>query len=526
MRLSGERLIPDGWLARLDSRAVVWTLAAILAAAAALPAVWWQQLHEDEVVVLTIAPQGLAEIVDEVFVDRGGAPLHFFVEHALLAWPGGVEGLRIPSFVFFLLALPAAGLVAERLVDRTAALVLVPTLAIAPLAVELATFGRMYSLFLAATLWATYLALVAADRGQAPLWAAAGAALGLLVYVHPIAPLYIGIALVSAVVHGWRGFRTMARTAWPAVVTVVVVGLPYHLMSLSTLKTRYDVHPLRDRLETESGDPVLDLALQRILPGGRPGQIAFSLLGIAGLVFLARKRPRSAVVLALWIVVPAAFFALLPAEGTAFFARYVLAAVPYVLLAVVVGALSLARGRLGRAGTVAAALAVLSLLATAAHRDVERLRDLAASDLRGLIAGVERVSHDGVLFSSVVSRHLDSSVALEVEGLPHIESDCRELVPYLAGPSTRRRGIWVLNGAGYELTRGLERLNARDELAVERIGSNVVLVTSLEALPPRELVALGLDVRDVWFANGETSLAARMAQHEARALAGECLTGE
>ena len=523
MRLSGEGSIPDGWLARLDLRAVVWTLAAILATAAALPAVWWRQLHPDEVVVLTIAPQSLGEILDEVFVERGGAPVHFFVEHVLLAWPGGMEGLRLPSFVFFLLALPAAGLVAERLVDRTAALVLVPTLAIAPLAVELATFGRMYSLFLAATLWATYLALVAADRAQPPLWAAAGVALGLLVYVHPIAPLYIGIALASALVHGWRGFRTMLRTAWPGVVAMVVVGLPFHLMSLSTLKTRYNVHPRRDRLQTESGDSVIDLALQRILPGGRPGQVAFALFGLAGLVYLARTRPRSAVVLALWIVVPSAFFALLPAEGTAFFARYVLAALPYVLLAVVVGALSLARGRLGTAGTVAAALAILSLLATAAYRDVERLRDLAASDLPGLIAGVERVRHDGVLFSSVVSPHLDSSVALEVEGLPHVESDCSELAPYLAGPSTPRRGIWVLNGAGYELARGLKRLGARDDVDVERIGANIVLVTSRNALAPRELVTLGLDLRDAWFAEGGTSLSERVAQQEARALAGECL---
>jgi len=197
-----------------------------------------------------------------------------------------------------------------------------------------------------------------------------------------------------------------------------------------------------------------------------------------------------------------------------------------VLLAVVVGALSLARGRLGTAGGVAAVLAVLSLLVTAAHRDVERLRDLAASDLRGLIAGVERVRHDGVLFSSVESPHLDSSVALEVEGLPHVESDCRELAQYLAEPATRRRGIWVLNGAGGELARGLRRLGARDDLDVRRIGSNLALVTSREALTPRELVALGLDLRRVWFADGGTSLVDRVAQNETRALAGECPAGE
>jgi hypothetical protein len=524
MRPPGEQIDRSGRVARLPLRASVWSLAALAAIAAALPAVWWERLHEDEIVVLTIAPQTFGGIIDEVFVDRGGAPLHFFLEHVLLSWPGGVEGLRLPSLVFFLLALPAAGLVAERLVDDTAALVLVPALAIAPLAVELATFGRMYSLFLASTLWATWLALVAADRGRPSLWAAAGVALGLLVYVHPIAPLYIGIALVSALVHGWRGFETL-RTAWPAPVAAVVVSLPYYLMSLSTLKTRYDVHPARDRLRTETGDPVLDVALQRVLPGGRPGQIAFGLLGLAGLLFLARSRPRSAVVLALWIVVPAAFFALLPAGGTTFFARYLLAAVPFVLLAVVAGALSLGRGRLGTAGKVAAAAAVVSLLAATAHRDVERLRNLAASDLRGLVTAVERHRHDGVLFSSVESPHLDRLVALEVEGLPRVESDCSELVPYLAEPSARRRGIWIVDDASYELAGGLERLGARDDLDVERIGSNIVLVTSRQALAPRELVTIGLDVREVWFADGGTSLVGRVVRNEARALAGDCPAG-
>src|SRR5687768_16426468 len=132
MRPNGESTDPDGRLARVPARPVVWTLAAILATAAALPAVWWESLHGDEVVVLFFAPLPFSEIVVAVFVERGGAPLRFFLEHVFLAWPGGVAGLRLPSLLCVLLALPAAGLVAERLVERTAALVLVPALAIAP----------------------------------------------------------------------------------------------------------------------------------------------------------------------------------------------------------------------------------------------------------------------------------------------------------------------------------------------------------------------------------------------------------
>jgi hypothetical protein len=168
---------------------------------------------------------------------------------------------------------------------------------------------------------------------------------------------------------------------------------------------------------------------------------------------------------------------------------------------------------------------VVSLLAATAHRDVERLRNLAASDLRGLVTAVERHRHDGVLFSSVESPHLDRLVALEVEGLPRVESDCSELVPYLAEPSARRRGIWIVDDASYELAGGLERLGARDDLDVERIGSNIVLVTSRQALAPRELVTIGLDVREVWFADGGTSLVGRVVRNEARALAGDCPAG-
>jgi Dolichyl-phosphate-mannose-protein mannosyltransferase len=524
MRLSGEWTHPDGWPARVPLRATVWTVAALLATAAALPAVWWQSLHVDEVVVLYFAPLSFGDIVDTIFVDRGGAPLHFFLEHVFLAWPGGVEGLRLPSFFFFLVALPAAGLVAERLVERTAALVLVPALAIAPLAVDLATFGRMYSLFLATTLWATLLALIAAERADRRLWGAAGVALGLLVYVHPIAPLYLGIALLSALIHGWRGWREMLRTAWPAAVGIGVVSLPYFVMSLATLKDRYDVSPDRGRLRGQGGDSVLDLAIEALFPGGRPGQVAFALLGLVGLFVLGRERPRTALVLALWIVVPAAFFTVLPAQGTVFFPRYLLPALPFLLLAVVVGCLSL--GRFGTAGKVAAVLAVLSLFTVEAYRDVDRLRSLAELDLQGLTAAVEPYRDEGVLFSSAEAAHLDRYVALRLDGLTRIESTCDALAPYLEGSSPPRKGIWILNGSDSMITRGLERLGTPDDLDVERIGSNIVLVTSKEALTPRELVERGFDLRATWFADDGSFRVERIARQETRALAGECPDGE
>jgi hypothetical protein len=468
-----------------------------------------------------VAPLPFDEIVDLIFVRKGGAPTHFFLEHVFLAWPGGVEGLRLPSLAFFLLALPAAGLVAERLTCRAAAVLLVPVLALAPLAVNLATFGRMYSLFLATTLWATFLALVAAERGRPLYWGVAGAALGLLVYVHPIAPLYLGIALLSALVHGWSGLSSTMRRAWPGPVAAVAVGLPFYLHSLSVLRNRYDVYRGGERLRTEQGESVTSLALQNLTSGGWAGRIAFLLVALGGIAALLRSRPRSAVVLALWIVVPIAFFTLVPAERTVFFPRYLLPALPFALLAVVVGAVSLFRSRLGVVGKVAAVLVVASLLATGAYADADRLRTLSSLDLRDLSAIVEP-HRDGVLFSSLEAANLDRYVALEVDGLERVESRCRLLVPFLEDSAARKKGIWLLTGSDQVFARGSERLRRGDDVEFRRVGSGIGLVMSREALPPRELVELGIDLRAAWFDGEESERAALAAHHERLALRGEC----
>ena len=409
----------------------------------------------------------------------------------------------------------------EQLTCRAAALLLVPTLALAPLAVNLATFGRMYSLFLATTLWATFLALVAAERGRPLSWGVAGAALGLLVYVHPIAPLYLGVALLSALVHGWSGLSSTVRRAWPGPVAAVAVGLPFYLHSLSVLRNRYDVYRGGERLRTEPGESVSSLALQNMTSGGWAGRIAFLVVALGGIVALLRSRPRSAVVLALWIVVPIAFFTLVPAERTVFFPRYLLPALPFALLAVVVGAVSLYRSRLGVVGKVAAVLVVVSLLASGAYADADRLRTLSSLDLRELTAIVEPHRDDGVLFSSVEAANLDRYVALEVDGLARVESRCRLLVPFLDS-TARKKGIWLLTGSDRVFARGSERLRRRDDVEFRRVGSGIGLVLSREALSPRELVELGLDLRAAWFGGEESERAMLVAHHETLALQGEC----
>ena len=64
----GRRL----WL----TTALAWLGAAGLAVALTLPAVWWEPLHGDEIVTLRFARQSPEEILDHIFVNRGGAPIH------------------------------------------------------------------------------------------------------------------------------------------------------------------------------------------------------------------------------------------------------------------------------------------------------------------------------------------------------------------------------------------------------------------------------------------------------------------
>ena len=190
-------------------------LALSVGAALALPAVWWEPLHLDEAITIDYATRSYASIVTDVFLDRGGAPVHFFIEHVTLAAPGGIEGLRLPSVVFFLLSLVLAALLARELAGEEAALLTPLLLAVAPLGVSLATFARMYSLFVAAVLGATLLALLAGRSGKRGDWIVAGVVIGALVYVHPIAPLYCALAAGTGLILADRRPRALVRDAWP-----------------------------------------------------------------------------------------------------------------------------------------------------------------------------------------------------------------------------------------------------------------------------------------------------------------------
>jgi hypothetical protein len=466
------------------------TLAAAggLAVAAALPAVWWEPLHVDEAVTLTLAPLGFGEIVDTVFVDKGGAPVHFFVEHALLEWPGGLEGLRLPSLVFFLLALPGVALVGRELVGEWEAALATALLALAPLGVSLATFGRMYTLFLAGVLLATWGALLAAASDRWTAWALAGAAAGLLVYVHPVAPPYIALVLATGVLLARAPLPDLAARAGIAAGAAVVAGLPYYLVALDRLRDRYGVHLDRPRLETTAGRSVPEESIHALTPGGTAGAILIGLLALAGVAWLALRRPRAGAALGLWIAIPIAFFWLVPAGDTRFFDRYLIPALPFFLLAVATGCFL--PWRLAPRAAPAAAAIALAVLGWQAYEDVDRLRDLRALRLPALVDAVEPYEDNGVLFPSTgrgppgrPPTLLDTYVRLE---LPSLYPDRRARV-----------GLWIFRAPAARLDRLIPTVPP--DVDAERVSRNLALLrsdtsTSGEAL--RRQDALVLDAWD------------------------------
>jgi hypothetical protein len=478
-------------------------------AALALPALWWEPLHLDEAITISYAERSYASIIRDVFVERGGAPLHFFVEHLTLAAPGGIEGLRLPSLVFFLLSLVLAARLARELAGAQAGLLSPILLAVAPLGLSLATFARMYSLFVAAVLGVTLLALRAARTGERRNWILTGAAAGVLVYVHPIAPLYAALAAGTGLIVSGRRPRALLHEAWPGAAVAVAVAAPY-AYALAVLRSRYDVGLESGRLRTTAGRSVPEEALHALTPGGTIGALLLLALALVGLASLAHRRPRVGVALGLWLAVPVLFFALVPAS-TRFFGRYVAPAEPAFYILVAAGCVAIA----GRRRFIAAALAA-GVVALSVSERVDRLTAIHDLGLRDLVSAVDA---DAVLFSSTgtpVSDRppelLDDYLELErrasrrVEELPGIdlrfEPRLREhgranVAGFLAGGGSGR-GAWVFRGPERRVTRAVRRLADDRELAAERASPTLLLVNSRAPAAPAVLIQQGIRARTAW----------------------------
>jgi hypothetical protein len=490
------------WGAVLVAAGLVLTLA--------LRAVLRSPLNVDEELTLRIAREAFGSIFGTVR-GRGGGPFHFWLEHVTMAWPGGLTGLRVPSIVFTLAALPAVAVIAEELTGRAEAAAAVLLLASAPLAISYSSFGRPHSMLLAWIGWGTFFALRAARRDDARLWVIGGAVLGSSVFVHPTAPLYALTAFGTALVYARRPLR-----AWPGAVALAITFVPYYAATAHTLSDRYGVGGgVRGR--TFSGNPVWKDAVFFVAPGG--GVVnRFTLAAALGLfVLLAQRRVRSAAVLALTVAAPVVFFTVVPTKGLSalFFDRYMLPVLPSFLVLVAVGCAAVAR-LAWRLRPVALAALVGAFMWVGVDIVLARQTQLARLGLGQLTAAVRAQSENAVLFGStgfaVPGYYLgnftfgrppnlaDRYLSLRID-VPLVNDDaCEPVVRFLAEDGPPRRGLWVFWAvlpedhdqavAAFRHVRGVE---------LREPYRHFIVLRSASALPPRRLVELGLRLRLAWY---------------------------
>jgi hypothetical protein len=358
-------------------------------------------------------------------------------------------------------------------------------------------------------LGATLLALLAGRSGKRGDWIVAGAVIGALVYVHPIAPLYCALAAGTGLIVVDRHPRALLREAWPGAAAAVLVAAPY-AYALAVLRSRYDVGLESSRLRTTAGRSVPEEALHALTPGGTLAAVAVLALALVGLASLARRRPRVAVALALWLVVPILFFTLVPAS-TRFFGRYLAPAEPAFYILVAAGCLAIT----GRRLVVATAL-VAGVVALSVSERIDRLRKLDDLGLRGLVSAVDG---NTVLFSSTgtpVSDRppellddyvdLEKPDALRVEELPgidlryepNLEQRGRANLAAFVARGKGGRGLWIFRGPERRVARAMRRLAGDRQLAAERLSATLLVVRSRTPAAPPALIEQGIHARTAW----------------------------
>jgi hypothetical protein len=499
-------------------RAPLLLLAGVASAALlvwlALPTVWWTPLNVDEELTIRVSDFSFANVFDIVSTKRGGGPLHFWLEHFLLGWWPGLGALRIPSLIFICVALPAVALIVRRLVGDEAAAGTVLLTAASPIPVLYATFGRPHTLLFAWLMWATVLALKAADRGDRRLWAATGAVLGLAVFVHPTAPLYAGTVLIAALVYAPRPPRAVVREAWPGLLAFGLTFVPYYVRTLHVLGDRYGVSSGAARGRTFSGQPVWEDARNFIAPS--PHDInAFTVLAAVGIVALViHRRYRIVAFCVLTVAAPVVFFSVVPASGDSalFFDRYMIPVIPAFLALVLAGIVALARFA-GPLRLLVIAGAVAGLLLQELHYDLRHRNRTEAIDIRAVTDAAARqpagsvlfgsTGTSGALFSSFDYGHpanlLDRYVSLSVHSLQLVDDDsCERALPFVQGPQSPRYGIWLFYAVAPEEERAAAAAFASTRAVVVRPAPGYFLLRSPSRLPPLDLIRLGRSYRLAW----------------------------
>jgi mannosyltransferase len=323
--------------------------------------------HEDEVVAAFVSSRPLDEMLHTVLTERGGAPLHFLLAHAVGAGDPGVLALRAISLACAVACVPVLAWLVARLTDRRTSLLATVLASTTWMVLYHGLYGRMYSLFLLMCLLSFHALLSAVARPTARRWAVWVIASVVAVAVHPYGALVLAVeaAFVGTLVLGrkasWRG---------PALAFLVVgaLGIPFWRATL-VLADRFDVGVGGGGKFTGPIDVLRYLldVLADMSVGWTPALAAVSALLLLGLATLVRERPEAAVLSFAAIAVPGAALLVTRLGLTTFPAtRHLIFALPFVALLVATGAIraaGLARAHAGPALALGTATLVAGQLA-------------------------------------------------------------------------------------------------------------------------------------------------------------------
>ena len=285
----------------------------------------YRPLHNDEGVTLSVASRPSARDVLDVAIDeRHGPPLHYLAVHASLVLRDDMLGLRLPSALFGILAIALAYGFGRELLGRSGGAVLAVLVATIPEVVHLAQFARGYTAMLAASFGSMWLLLLLVRTRRARYVAPYAVSALLLVAAHPFGLFALASEMVLLVVlglaplrHGWRSQRRN--------LIVLSLALVTGLMAMLLLWRVYS--QLQPKYGVGQGGAVVDLGSSefwRRIGDAWTGSsyvivwAALAAAALAGLVMLAMRDRRAALILGVWLVQPIVLLSILTATSPDF----------------------------------------------------------------------------------------------------------------------------------------------------------------------------------------------------------------
>jgi hypothetical protein len=345
----------------LDRRLFVAGVTAVTAAVAVFLLVQlsgWPP-HEDETLPLFVGRQPLGGLFDIVLGKRGGAPLHFILAWVVAHTGGGLETMRFFSALFAVASIPAIAALGNRLAGRAPALAACALAAASWVFLFHGIYARMYSLFLFLSAL-SYLALLrATERGGGRAWALWAVVMLLTIGSHQYGALVLGSQGLYVLVT-----RSRLRQAVVAFGAVLLLAIPFWRSSV-VLANRLDVGVGGGGGKLRTPREVFAY-LWHVAGDASAGYggVLVIVLGFAvfGLIWQARRRPRSALLTGCVLITPTAFFLVGRFGGnSAPESRHLIFVLPFFALAAASGIVAASRSA-GRGGPVLAGLVVLAIV--------------------------------------------------------------------------------------------------------------------------------------------------------------------